>query len=582
MMSPRAMSRPSRPNTITDKPAGTAMASPAADLILTNGHVITLDAASREAQAVAIRGSRIVGIGSNEDMADLAGTESRLVDVEGRAVIPGIIDAHAHMEREGLKSLRLSLTGVKSIADILDRISEAARKTPAGAWVVTMPVGEPPHYYDELETIAERRMPTRWELDKAAPDHPVCIMAAFGFWGAPPCYWALNSQALSLNGITRDTRPAFASTIIEKDPASGEPIGVIVENSPRPIAPFDILKAVPKFTYEERLHGLKESMRLYNAVGTTGIYEGHGSSPETIALYRDLSERNESSIRSRLTVSPTWRTPKQARDSLCNDLAYARGAGLGDEWLKISGVFIGLMGDTSLRNHSLDALPDTGWSGFIEPATTYEEFSELAHLCAANDLRLHTIVSGRMGKVIPILEDVNRGHALKEKRWIIEHIDVVEPDHIAALKRLDIFVTSIPVSTVWQKGAEMLDQPDDGNHVAPWRGLMESGVPLAAGTDNIPYNPFYTLWVMMARSERLEGRVVGPDQRLTAEQGLRALTIEGARLSFEENERGSLEPGKKADIAVLNADPTRVPIDAIKEIGADLTIVDGTIVHEAF
>ena len=109
---------------------------------------------------------------------------------------------------------------------------------------------------------------------------------------------------------------------------------------------------------------------------------------------------------------------------------------------------------------------------------------------------------------------------------------------------------------------------------------MEAGVPLAAGTDNIPYNPFYTLWVMMTRCERLEARVVGPDQRLTAQQGLRALTIEGARLSFEENERGSLETGKKADIAVLSADPTRVAIDAIKDIESDLTIVDGGIVHE--
>jgi len=126
----------------------------------------------------------------------------------------------------------------------------------------------------------------------------------------------------------------------------------------------------------------------------------------------------------------------------------------------------------------------------------------------------------------------------------------------------------------------MLDQPDNGNHIAPWRSLMEAGVPIAAGTDNIPYNPFYTLWVMMARRERLEGRVVGPDQRLTAEQGLRALTIEGARLSFEEDIRGSIETGKLADIAVLSADPSRVPIDEIKEIESDLTIVDGRIVHE--
>lgn len=556
------------------------MASPTADLILTNGHVITLDAGSSEVQAVAIKGSRVMAVGTTDEIAGLAGANSRVIDVEGRAVIPGIIDAHAHMEREGLKSIRPSLTGAKSIAHILSRINEAASKTPRGEWVVTMPVGEPPHYYDELETIAERRMPNRWELDKAAPDHPVCIMAAFGFWGAPPCYWALNSRALALNGITADTQPTFAATMIEKDPDTGEPTGVIVENSSRPIAPFDILKAVPKFTYAERLEGLKDSMRLYNAAGTTGIYEGHGSSPETIALYRDLWERGDLTIRSRLTISPTWRGLQQAKETIGNDLAYARGRGLGDGWLTISGVFVGLMGDTALRNKSIDALPDTGWSGFIEPATTYEEFGELAQQCAANDLRLHTIVSGRMDKVIPILEELDRRHSLKEKRWIIEHIDVVEPDHITALKRLDVMVTSIPVSTIWQKGADMLNQPDNGNHVAPLRSLMEAGVPIAAGTDNIPYNPFYTLWVMMARSERPQGRIIGPNQCLSAEQGLRALTIEGARLSFDENERGSIEIGKKADIAVLSADPTTAPLEEIKNIESDLTMVDGGIVHE--
>lgn len=556
------------------------MASKAADLILTNGHVITLDATSSEAQAVAVTGSRIIFVGRNDDVVKFAKADTRVIDVEGRAIIPGIIDSHAHMEREGLKSIRLSLAGATSIAEILERIVTAAANTPKGDWIVTMPVGEPPHYYDELKTITERRMPNRWELDKAAPDHPVCIMAAFGFWGAPPCYWALNSQALALNGVTPATTPAFDTTVIEKDPATGEPTGIVVENSPRPVAPFDILKAVPKFTYEERLEGLRESMRFYNAVGTTGIYEGHGSSPETIALYRELRERGQCSVRTRLTVSPTWRTPEQARDAICNDLAYARGNGLGDDWLSVSGVFVGLMGDAALRNYAIDALPDTGWSGFIEPATTYEEFGDLAHLCAANDLRLHTIVSGRMDKVIPILEDVDRRHSLKGRRWVVEHIDVVEPNHIVALKRLQVFVTSIPVSTIWQKGADMLDQPDAGNHVAPWRSLMEAGVPLAAGTDNIPYNPFYTLWVMMARSERLNGRIIGPDQCLTAEQGLRALTIEGARLSFEENERGSIEAGKKADLAVLSHDPTTAPIDAIKDIEANFTIVDGKIVHD--
>jgi predicted amidohydrolase YtcJ len=550
------------------------------DIILAGGHVITLDSGMSEAEAVAVKGSRILAVGSNDAIRGLKGPNTRVIDLAGDAVIPGIIDAHAHMEREGLKALRLSLDGARSIADILDRIATAAKETPNGDWIVTMPVGDPPFYYDELETIAEGRMPNRWELDRVAPDHPVCIMAAFGNWGAPPCYWALNSRALALNGLTSKTRPAFDSTEIEKDSSTGEPTGVIIEHSARPIAPFDILKAVPKFTYDERLAGLKESMRLYNAVGTTGIYEGHGSAPETIALYRELWEQNALTVRTRLTVSPTWRAIEQAGELMRNQLAYARGKGFGDDWLTISDVFIGLMGNTALRDCSLDALPDTGWSGFVEPATNFDEFRELAHLCAQNSLRLHTIVSGRMDKVIPILEEIDAAHSLKERRWIVEHIDLVTPEQIAALKRLGVLVTSIPVSTLWQRGADWLDRPETLDHVAPLRRMMESGLTIAAGTDNIPYNPFYTLWTMMAREERTGGAVIGPDQRLTALQGLRALTIEGAYLSFEENQRGSIEPGKLADLAVLSADPTRVPLDDVRDISAALTIVDGRIVQD--
>ena len=555
------------------------MASLTADTIIQNGHVITLDAHSSELESIAIKGTHIIAVGTNADVADFVSGNSQIIDVEGRSIIPGIIDAHAHMEREGLKSVRPSLAGIRSIADIQGRIGKLVQNQKRGKWVITMPIGDPPHYYDELDNIAENRMPNRWELDAVAPDNPVCIMAAFGNWGSPPCYWALNSLALALNGIDKDTRSAFPEVIIEKDLSTGEPTGVIVEYSQRPIAPFNILKALPPFTYEERIKGLRKSMRLYNSVGTTSIYEGHGSSPESIALYRDLHERKELTVRSSLNISPTWRNMTQAREQLCSGLSGARGQSRGDDWLSINGIFIGLLGDKKLREHALNALPDTGWSGFIEPSTNYDDFAELANLCAINDFRLHTIVSGRMDKVISILEHVNRINHIDKRRWVIEHIDIVEPKYIAKLKMLGVCVTAIPVSTIWQRGINTIGRSDDGNNVMPLRSLVEANVPIAAGTDNIPYNPFYTLWAMMARKERVKGEIIGADQRLTAEQGLRALTIEGARLSFEEGNKGSIEVGKLGDIAVLSDNPMSANLETIKQIRSDLTIVGGEIVH---
>lgn len=551
-----------------------------ADVILYGGRVITLDSEFREAHAIAVKGERILAVGSDDDIRTLAEPRTRVIFLDGRTVIPGIIDAHAHMEREGLKGIRPSLEGKKSIAAILERIAAEAGVRSKGEWIVTMPVGAPPFYFNGVETIAERRLPTRAELDSVAPDHPVCIMAAFGNWGAPPCYWVLNSHALALNGITADTVPQFAEVEIDKDPITGEPTGIIVEHGQRPIAPFDVLKAVPKFTYEERLIGLKESMRLYNAVGTTSVYEGHGSAPETIALYRKLCERGQATVRTHLTVSPTWHDVSEAGRMMRDWLAYARGRGLGDSWLRISGVFVGLFGDTALRDRALKALPDTGWSGFVEPANNLDEFSDLAHLAAENDLRLHTIVSGRMGSVIPVLEKIDQSYPLFGRRWVVEHIDIVQPEQISALKRLGILVTAIPAYTLWKNGIPYLDQIDDGNHVTPIRSLMEAGIPIAVGTDNIPINPFFALWAMIVRTERTSDRVIGPDQRLTLNEGLRTLTTQGAYLSFEEDEKGSLQPGKLADLAVLSADLAETSLDDLKEVSASLTMVGGHIVHD--
>src|SRR5262249_57971182 len=170
---------------------------------------------------------------SNQDVQALAGPGTIVIPLRRRTVIPGIIDAHAHMEREGLKQLRVSLSGLSSIGEILERITTEARQRPKGQWIVTMPVGEPPFYFGGPETLAEKRMPDRHELDRAAPDNPVCITGVFGNWGHPPGYTALNTLALRLNGIGRESKPACSGVTIERD-ASGEPTGIIVEQNNRP------------------------------------------------------------------------------------------------------------------------------------------------------------------------------------------------------------------------------------------------------------------------------------------------------------------------------------------------------------
>jgi predicted amidohydrolase YtcJ len=550
-----------------------------ADLILANGRVLTFDGARPRAEAVVISGERIVAVGGADIVETWRGPATRLIDVGGVCVIPGFNDAHAHMEREGLKQLRLSLAGAGSVADILTRIRAAAARARAGEWIVTMPVGEPPHYFHAVDTLAEQRMPTRDELDAAAPSNPVYIPGLFGNWGHPPGQAALNSRALALNGVTVASCPRCAGVELVRDPATGEPTGHIVEHNPRPTVEFDLLPAVPRFGFAERIEGLRRSIELYNACGTTSVYEGHGSAPETIAVYRQLWERRELTMRVGLVVSPSWAGVAEARKAMRDWLAYARGRGIGDPWLRISGVHIAYGGDATVAALARANLPDTGWSGFVEQAHTADEFREVCFLAAEHDLRLHTIVADKLHEVVPVLEAINERFPLADRRWVIEHVGRARMDDLRALKRLGLYVTTIPTYFLWKGGRAYLDDPDGGDMVVPHRHMLDLGLPVAIATDNIPYDPFFTLWATVARRERTTGRVIGPRQCLDTHTALRLFTVAGAQLTFDEDWKGPIRPGFAADIAVLSADPTELHPDRLRELQCRMTIVGGRVVY---
>lgn len=551
-----------------------------ASFVFRGGNVLPLDGQEGGATAIAIRGDRIAAVGDDVRIQPYVGSATKVVDLAGRTVIPGFNDAHAHMDREGLKLRRLSLVGCRTIAELLDRIANAAKTRKPGEWIVTMPVGEPPHFFDPLATIAEGRLPDRYELDRVAPDNPVYIQGVFGNWGKPPGYSALNSRGLALNGLTRDTKPRYTGLDIQKD-ANGEPTGIIVENNPRPAVEFDLLRAVPRFSFEDRVEGIVDSMRIYNAVGTTSIYEGHGVSAQTLAAYRLLWESERLTVRTALVLSPTWADFTEAT-RICRDwLAFARGRGLGDEWLNVSGVHIAWGGNRVLADIARADLPNTGWSGFVEQANSPKEFRDYCFLLAENDLRLNVIVSDQLHEIVPILEEVASRYPLASRRWVIQHVARSRLSDLQKLKSLGLMVTTIPVYFLWKGGHWYLNDADGGNSVVPHRDLLDLGVPTATATDNIPYDPFFTLWAMTARQERITRREIGAKQRISNEEALRMLTIAGAHVTFEEDRKGPLRPGNFADLAVLSADPTTVSPEELLAIRTSLTMVGGKIVHDA-
>src|SRR5215470_15693412 len=232
-------------------PAAASIA--AADLVLKNGKIITVDSAFTIAQAIAIVGDRILAVGSDAAMSPHAGPATRIIDLKGETVIPGITDGHAHLDREALRNVFPSLGRVRSIGDIQNRIAELARGRRPGEWIVTMPIGDPPYYLDVPDILAEKRWPTRQELDAAAPDNPVYIRSIWGFWrGTMPLVSCANTQALERAGITRDTVSPVETLTIVKD-RNGDPTGVFIEQEMQPITELVWFREPTRFTHADRL-----------------------------------------------------------------------------------------------------------------------------------------------------------------------------------------------------------------------------------------------------------------------------------------------------------------------------------------
>lgn len=547
-------------------------------LVLRNGNIHTFHDAYPRAHAIALAGGRVVAY--DDAALALAPKAERVIDLKGAFATPGINDTHAHMEREGLKTLRPSLAHARCIEDVLNVIRERVKVTPPGEYIITMPVGTPPYFFGGAAQLAEQRMPTRQELDAVAPDHPVYIPAHFANWGRPPGSAALNSLALARNNVDPDRVPRCKGVEIEHD-ANGELSGVIVERNLRPTMEFDLLRDVPRFGFKERLEGVRISQRLYHERGTTSIYEGHGSAPETISVYRKLWEDGELTMRTHLVMSPSWHNLDEAARMMRDWMATARGRGIGNPHFSVSGVHIAYGGDRTVACCAWENLPDTGWAGFVEQAVTPSDYRALLFMAAEHDLRVNTIVADKLHEVIPVLQEVNARFPLSGRRWVIEHVSRTTYEDLIALKELGVLVTTIPTYILWKGGLQYLEEPDDGNNMVPLKTIEELGIPYSLATDNIPFNPFHTMWVVNQRKERTTGKIIGPKQALPLESILRAFTVAGARLSFDEDWKGPLAPGYAADISVFTANPHELEPEQWIDIKSKLTIVGGRIVHDA-
>lgn len=560
--------------------AQTPVLTTAADLVLRGGKVLTLDAASRRASAVAVRAERIAAIGSDRDIAHTIGPRTRVIELGGRTVMPGLTDGHAHLDREGLKGLLPSLSGCRSIRELIDRLAALATGTPPGAWIVTMPIGEPPEYRWSEAMFEEGRLPTRHDLDRASTRHPILVRSAWGYWNRQPLLTFANSAALAAAGIRKGASSPSPLVRIEVD-AGGEPTGVLREDTLQPIAEFTLFRMAPQFTEDDRARTLDASMRMYNAVGTTAVFEGHGAADELINAYRRLRAGNRQTVRATLAFSPGWSGAGEAdvRDWVADHAARLRGRGEGDAWLRVAGLFAEVEAEPSDSRLRAQCRPRTGWAGFnYDHGLPRERLVQLLRAAARERLRVCAI----QAPMLELFAEAARAALIDDLRWVIAHPITLDAAQIARIRDLGVCITTHTNAYIWNRGSAVLAQvgAEREESICPIRSLLDAGVCVSLATDNVPISLWPCIWQAVERIGRDTGQVIAPGQRIGREEALRCATTQGARLCLDEEDRGTLEAGKLADLIVLPEDPLTANAERLATLVPDLTVAGGKVVCE--
>ena len=422
------------------------------DLILHGGRVITLDRTFPNRQAIAVRAGQVTAVGDDAALLKDAAPTTTLIDLRGRSVLPGFFDAHPHADREGLKARGgIPIAGLHSVADIVAVVKRAARTTPAGEWIVLMPMGEPPHeYISRPDQLTDGRFPTRHDLDAVAPDHAVYIRAVWGWWSRRPFPSVANSLALERAGVTRETAAPHNVEIV-KD-ARGEPTGVFLERNFTPVLEHTLFRDLPRFKYADRLESVRLGAHAYAAAGTTSLYEGHGLTPTVIRAYRENAERNALPLRMHAPVS----MPSAAfDDKRLIDLFYhyagpVGGRGRGDDILRVEGINLGGHADATVADIIAAGYPYDQWAGHFYQAMTAERFVKLGIEAARLGLRVNCVVSRNLEYALGAYEAIDQEVPIGDRRWVVIHVNAASD---AQIHRMRTSASSLPwcrVSSGWR------------------------------------------------------------------------------------------------------------------------------------
>jgi hypothetical protein len=531
-----------------------------ADVVFLNGKIVTVDDKGTVAEAVAVKFGKVLAVGSNAEIEKLIGVGTHVVGLAGRTAIPGLIDSHCHMVSTGISEMAgvLDLSeeaGVRSIADIKAKIAEKAAAIPRGEWIV----GDK----EDDSKLAERRHPNRWELDEAAPDHPVIISTVGGHFSIA------NSRAFEKAGVTRETANPIGG-VFDRDPTTGELTGGLHEKARDMILPEE--EYMRNQSRELAAEGAKRMLMANAAAGLTCVYD-MVEAPEIRAVL-DLKNRGELPIRVRMDISI---------DLFPHLNKLGIGQGLGDDWVKICGLKMFLDGAISARTAAVSE-PYLNRPDFYGVMATTEEIARKTMLEAYREgYRISTHANGdrAIKMALDIMEEARAMYPRADPRNRIIHCTVVDRELVRRIAGLDLLPTIFGAYPYYH-GDKLL--PAFGERRLEFmfaaRSFLENGVKVAAHSDHSasPFPPLMGIHSLVNRVTK-GGRPIGRSQKVSVMDALRLYTVNAAYHSFDEDRLGSIEVGKCADMVVLGRDLLTAPPETIIDIPIDITIVDGRIVY---
>lgn len=535
----------------------------APDLVLINGKVLTLDERSTVTEAVAVREGKILATGSSASIKSLAGARTRVLDVSGKTVIPGLIDTHAHFKAAGLADYVVNMSRAKMVAEALEAIKAfAARKKP-GEWIVGG-AWHPP------SQLAEKRYLTRQEIDSVAPNNPVYLRTVGHFSMA-------NTMALQKVGVDKTTADPSGGSF-ERD-AAGELTGVLVET-----AIDRVEKAVPPWTEDDEIRQFTIAESVLNSFGITSAVEG-ATEARDIRTLQKIAASGKATLRTGVMFRPEPPADLTAWEAIMS--GNGASSGFGDDWLKFAGIKIFYDGGMTLKTALMrDVYPDShdNYHGIAQQ--TPERLKQLISICNRYGWRVGVHVVGDLGidQVLDALESADKEKSIRDRRFVLIHASLIRPEQMERAHRLGLRIDFQNVF-MWDKAAtvERFLGRATADRAVPTRTLIaKMGLDsLGAGTDFPvnPINPFLNMYIMVTRKDP-NGNVYGASEAISREQALRLYTSAASHYTFEEAQKGTIGPGKLADFVVLSADYMAVPEEQIKDIKADLTLVGGKVVFQ--